>query len=317
MGELNFRPLDNSRFESTAELFNEVFSKSAEASDFAWKYREELFGRLYGIQAEDEDRQVMAHVAAVPLEGIFAGEKMPFFQFVDAMVHPSWRGRNTLTAMIHSLLAFIRAHHPVFFPYVFPGPVSSKIGEKHGWLKRLRSVEDVVVNRPERIRPAEKLQFISFDAVDPLSFISVADAIWEKLSRLYPILIKRDGNFLRWRYVSHPWFSYDFYVVKRLWKPVGWIVVESRHNNPVRIVDYLVPPFVMEAVIRRFLHELNLDKAIVWIPDVLRLSGVTTGEAHPTPIDISLVTDGLSPYIPSAETVRHCFFYTMGDIDIY
>jgi hypothetical protein len=108
--------------------------------------------------------------------------------------------------------------------------------------------------------------------------------------------------------------------VKRFWKPLGWIIVESNHNNPPRIVDYMLPPFMIEPVMRRFLHEMKLNKAVLWIPDVLRLSvtsGTRFGEAQPTPIDFSIVTDGLSCYLPPPEILRYCFFYTMGDIDIY
>jgi hypothetical protein len=317
MKTLSFRFLDSCHFDEVASLFSCVFSKQVKGSDFDWKYRKELFGRCYGVQGVDENGKAVAHVAAVPAEGIFSGQPMPFFQFVDAMVHPEWRGRNTLTQTIHLLLEFIKNHHSVFFPYVFPGPVSSKIGQKYGWLKLIKPVEDVVVTVSSRGWLADKMSFISFERFNDIP--SVVDSLWMKFANVYPISLKRDSQFLFWRYKSHPWFSYEFYLVKRLWKPIGWIVVESTANKPPRIVDYLLPPLVVNTVLQSFLRELSLTEVILWVPDVLRHTGFNEKFAvfRSTPIDLCLVTDGRLDYLPPAEILSATFFYTMGDIDIY
>ncbi|MCX7823184.1 MAG: GNAT family N-acetyltransferase [Syntrophobacterales bacterium] len=316
--EGSFRFLDSSRFEATASLFNEVFSKSAKPSDFEWKYREGLFGRLYGVQVEDERNNVISHVAAIPLEGFFAGERIPFFQFVDAMVHPSWRGQNILTAMIHMLLRFICNHHPVFFPYVFPGPVSSKIGQKYGWLGLLGSIEDVSIGRLDQRAFPRWLRLISFEKLSPNFSEDVMDSLWARSRKYYPVLITRDSTFLKWRYLSHPWFSYDFYLVKRLWKPIGWIILETRDSSPPRIVDYLLPPFSMREVFSCFLRELAIHEAILWVPGFLRKEFLDLKRAYyPTPIDLAIVVNDSVPFLPPLEILSSCFFYTMGDIDIY
>lgn len=309
--------LEDSDFGATASLFSEVFLKSAKASDFEWKYRKDLFGRLYGVQVKDIDERVVAHVAAVPLEGMYSGERMLFFQFVDAMVHPLWRGRNTLTVMIHTLLDFIRSHHSVFFPYVFPGPVSSKIGQKNGWLRLIKPIEDVIITWSRKYGFFGRLGFISFERFDPESSPDIIDSIWEKNSRFFPVLIARDSAFLKWRYLSHPWFSYDFFLVKRLWKPVGWIVLERQTSNPPRIVDYFVPPYLMGKVFRCFLAEIESDRAILWVSDFLRKVMFIPAEFCRTPIDLALIFGDFISYLPPAEILSHCFFYTMGDIDIY
>jgi len=317
MESLSFRFLDSCHFDEVASLFSLVFSKQVKSSDFGWKYRKELFGRCYGVQAVDGNGKAIAHVAAVPAEGIFSGTPMLFFQFVDAMVHPEWRGRNTLTQMIHLLLGFIKSHHCVFFPYVFPGPVSSKIGQKYRWLKLIKPVEDVVVAVSSKAWLPSKMSFISFERFKDIP--SIVDSLWMRFLNTYPILLKRDGQFIFWRYKSHPWFSYEFYLVKRLWKPIGWIVVESTANKPPRIVDYLLPPLLVNTVLRRFLVELNLTEVILWVPDVLKHTGFNEklGVFHSTPIELCLVTDGSLNYLPPPEILATTFFYTMGDIDIY
>lgn len=317
-GDLSLGFIDSSSFEATASLFNEVFSKESKASDFEWKYRKDLFGRLYGVQAKDREGKVVAHVATVPLEGMFGGDKIPFFQFVDAMVHPLWRGRNTLTTMIHTLLKLIRDHHSAFFPYVFPGPISSMIGQRYGWLRILKkSVEDIVISRPRKVNFTRRMRFISFEKFNPKCSTDVVDSLWRSLYGYFPICIIRDSSFLIWRYVSHPWFSYDFYIVKRLWKPVGWIVLETNHSSPPRIIDYLMSPFVMNEVFSCFFSELKTEEVTVWIPDFLKRFIFNLGELHPTPIDLALVVDDFTSSLALSETVSACFFYNMGDIDIY
>ncbi|MEJ5301289.1 MAG: GNAT family N-acetyltransferase [Thermodesulforhabdaceae bacterium] len=318
MESLSFRFLDSSHFHDVASLFSLVFSKHVRSSDFDWKYRQDLFGRCYGVQAVTETGQVVAHVAAVPAEGVFSGQSMPLFQFVDAMVHPEWRGRNTLTHMIHLLLGLIKSYHPCFFPYVFPGPVSSRIGQKYGWLKLIKSVEDVVITPCSKGWFASKLSFISFERFKNIP--SVVNSLWIKLQRAYPILVKRNEQFLSWRYVHHPWFSYEFYLVKRFWKPIGWIIVESAANNPPRIVDYLLPPLEARAIFENFLRELSFSEAIVWLPEVLKQQMIFNPKAvifRPTPIDLCMVTNEGLDWLPPAEILSATFFYNMGDIDIY
>ncbi len=301
-----FRPLEVGHLKETADLFSKVFGKSYKEDYFFWKYRFNLFGRLYGVQAVNEKGEAVGHVAAIPLKGHWYGKETVFFQFVDAMVHEEHRGKNTLTRMIEVLFDFIKEHHQEFFPYVYPGPVSFKIGTKYGWLTHLESVKDVII-KPRR----RSFTFLKLE--EPTQELGIITKIWTSLKNYYPIALMRDEEFLKWRYLSHPIFSYKLYVVKKFWKPIGFVVCSFNQEGMPRIIDYLLPPESYKEVLEH-ISFLFGKPMVAWISSCFLRENL---EVLSTPIELCLVNYGLLSNLPPLDAIKKDFFYTMADIDIY
>lgn len=65
-----------------------------------------------------------------------------------------------------------------------------------------------------------------------------AEIVFEQAKSHYGALIARTAQYLRWRYENHPTHDYQFVVVSRLGKPLGWWLVKIEENQ-VQISDAL------------------------------------------------------------------------------
>ncbi|SFM94409.1 GNAT family N-acetyltransferase [Thermodesulforhabdus norvegica] len=294
-----------------SSLFKQVFFKDFSPEVFLWKYRMKEYGRIFAVCAWDFDKnELVGHVASIPLAGWKEGREIVFFQFVDAMVHEKARGRNLLTRMIHRLLEEIEHSQDAFIPYVFPGPVSSIIGQKHGWLHVVSEIEDLCPQRATGLSFLRRL---------PVRFIKdepekrTCNRLWDEVGKHFSCLLKRDWEFVNWRYLNNPVERYDFFYVEIFGRLRGWFVT-GIYPDGRRLVDYLVPPGWIKPFFLKICDAFGDVKC--WIPHCLRqyVRGISfAGTA--TPLTLAAITTA-SPF-DLVSLLKKSLFFTMADIDIY
>jgi GNAT superfamily N-acetyltransferase len=67
---------------------------------------------------------------------------------------------------------------------------------------------------------------------------------WNEVKNRYPITVKREREYLLWRFIEHPLINYHFMVLREKEKIVGYAVIHFETNNneikAARIVDLIV-----------------------------------------------------------------------------
>ncbi len=295
-----------------ASLFELVFKQRLSPDIFLWKYRVGEKGNFFGIHGLNSDGELISHVAAIPLEGICYGEPMLFFQFVDAMVHPDYRGHNLLTEMIHKLYRQITeaCGHRAFFCYVFPGPVSSVIGQKHGWLHPIEVIRDWKLREDFSCWWLRKVYRIEShrNGKEALTFVEKAG----RISTSCDFCVVRSKDFLEWRFLKNPCVQYEYHLLYKFSSLVGWFIT-LKSGETIRIVDYCFSYSHLLECIRVLSHYYS--GSIWWIPK--RLAGAVKNlfEKEETPIDLAWIGMERQPAFGSMlEKILH---YTMADVDIY
>lgn len=100
----------------------------------------------------------------------------------------------------------------------------------------------------------------------PISaFDERVDSVWAVASGDYPVLVKRDFAYLRWRFDELPGASgYHRYYLVRRGEVVGFIVTRLepwRGSMVGRVIDYLAPRAALRPLFALVIRELNSQRA--------------------------------------------------------
>ncbi|RQV96592.1 N-acetyltransferase [bacterium] len=77
------------------------------------------------------------------------------------------------------------------------------------------------------------------------SFDQRADEIWESVSPHFEVLVRRDSQFLNWKFVDQPHMSYQKFFALRDGTPIGYIVLRVAappESNSGIIADMFISP---------------------------------------------------------------------------
>lgn len=150
---------------------------------------------------------------------------------------------------------------------------------------------------------------------------------FEKVSKFYPVIVKRDKDYLNWRYINHPNYKYTVFVIRRLKEILGFVVlrIKRKENGKIgMIVDLLAYPHnknIMLLLIKEsiefftrkgcdYIQTIIFDKQI---EKILKKNGfikIKKGFGRP----FLIYTDNCS--IPKSYfTNKEKIFFTWGDSD--
>jgi len=96
------------------------------------------------------------------------------------------------------------------------------------------------MKRPAPNRPADHLGIVEVARFGP-----EADLLWDRISPHYPVLSRRDSQFLNWRFVDCPTLKYRRFLAYQSDEPVGYLVLRSTEPEELRqgvIVDIFAAP---------------------------------------------------------------------------
>ncbi len=192
--EINYRETREEDFEKLSKLFKEIFGKETTKDYFKWKYK-----NGYSVIAILKD-EIVGHYGGIFFDFIYRNKKFKIVQATDLMTHPKVRhlfGKKSVILNLANLFFDYCSKEKIDFAYGFPGEKSRLLGEKflnyiplckvHFYLFELKK-ENIIF-------PIEKFEFINYE-------------IKEIVNRNKKEGIKKDLNYLQWRYIENPAGSY-------------------------------------------------------------------------------------------------------------
>ncbi|GEM_PF-2942102 len=100
------------------------------------------------------------------------------------------------------------------------------------------------------------------------------DEFWQKVRTRYSVTIERSSEYLRWRYLDHPFFAYQFLAARRDGKLTGFLVYRleeadsSRQGEAkaegfkiARIIDFIADEWAEVSLLQEFLSRARSDGA--------------------------------------------------------
>jgi Acetyltransferase (GNAT) domain len=325
----SYRPGDEA---AILELFARSFHLPRSLEHWRWKFQQNPFGVERISLAFDRDHRLVAQYAGYPVPFRVGGQDVIGMQIGDTMTDPGVRhvGRGP-----SSLLGRVAAH---FYQTHCEGQVAFNFGfnvsniQKFS-LRFLRSerVESVPYRRrdllrnpmPSPSRVARLMRGFRIEMVQRMT--DEFDDLFRRASVACDFLVRRDRQYLQWRYLQRPDVQYMVLAVRKWGRLVGWSAFRLQDE---RLVwgDALFDPAVPEAVdvlIRQIgpqFAERGVWMIEGWFPSRSALLARRLDELElvsaPEPDDLSLMC---VPFTMSdaAERMRSAFFYTKGDGDLF
>ena len=307
-------------------LFARSFHAPRSLEHFRWKYLRNPFGSAHISLTFDGDGKLVGHYAGYPVPFVESGRTVLAHQIGDTMTDPSVRhiGRGPTSILGQTALHFYTqfCEGNIAFNYGFNVSNIQRFS-----LRFLRSdrVEPVTywtrampipaIGRLGRMSRGYQLELVR-------DVTSEFDQFFERAAPGYRFLIRRDAQYLRWRYVECPEPG-AFIVAIRKWRRlVGWSVFRVRHKR-LTWGDALFDPGSLDAaavLIRHVAPMYPVDAVEAWFPprprwfaEVLqRLGFIQAAE----PQDLSLMCVPFT--LPDAtDRMRDALYYTMGDSDLF
>lgn len=94
-----------------------------------------------------------------------------------------------------------------------------------------------------RLKLNEKPGAILIEKIE--SFGPVFDELWERVGKQHMIAVRRDKEYLNWRFIQKPHSLYDIFLLKKSGAALGYLilrVIDEKDAKKGLIVDFLVPP---------------------------------------------------------------------------
>ncbi|WP_165967173.1 GNAT family N-acetyltransferase [Jeotgalibacillus sp. S-D1] len=248
------------------ELFFRVFQTKRSIEEWNWKFSNSLKHRPL-ITVYEEDDEIVGHAAALVFEGEIGGKRALFAERIDVMVHPAHRGKGVYQKVIQHLMEQCQKNG-INFVYGYPAPKAKEL-----FIRYMDGREITYVPRLMKFLSPGKLVMGRFVFFKKISFlftwidrllkkskkipadltverVSRADAkfdlLWDRAGKDYDVLLKRDADYLNWRYFEHPTRKYEVYLVSTDKKIIGYFVIRketqqknSQSINFIHIIDLL------------------------------------------------------------------------------
>ncbi|HUP61147.1 MAG TPA: GNAT family N-acetyltransferase [Thermoanaerobaculia bacterium] len=321
------RPYREGDEQAILDLFARSFPHAPRTLEhFRWKYRENPFGAGRISLTFDEEDRLVGHYCGygVPFRGF--GEDVLAHQIGDTMTDVSVRhvGRGPTSVLGRTALHFYEhfCEGQVAFNYGFNVANIQKFS-----LRFLRSdrVEPVTYRvRTEPFAPhghADRwLRGYQLELVHDID--AEWDAFFDRVSRHYEFLVRRDARYVRWRYLQCPDVAYTLVAIRKWRHLVGWIAYRVRDGR-FQWGDALFDPEFPDAVevaLRHLVPPLGVDAVEGWFPPrpqwfdaILRELGF---ETRPQPQDLSVMCVPFR-WPDATARMRSALYYTWGDSDLF
>ncbi len=298
--------------EVIAALFRAVFGKELSIEQWNWKYAVRGNGNIYSKVVEDEVGTVIGHAGAIPLQGVIENRPVQFFQIADVMVHPKARGflgkKNVFDALIKILFEDLKRGFPDLFCYGFPGVRPFSLGKRVGVYDEIEQAVDCTRNVRRSLFTTYRIKKMSWDDAR-------LDDLWVKRSDDFTLSLVRDGAYLRWRYGTSPFFSYQLLGCFHFRRLTGWAVIRDT-GEEVLIIDLLAGKARYRHLLRALENSLasaGKETMRLWLPANLRKGLIGYAEDKTQVI----VTNMIWKLPVRTSFAKERLFYTMGDADIF
>jgi len=307
-------------------LFARSFPHAPRSLDhFAWKYRQNPFGNERISLAFDQEPRLVGHYAgyAVPFRAY--GKNVLAHQIGDTMTDPAVRhiGRGPSSVLGRTALDFYARYceGQVAFNYGFNVANIQKFS-----LRFLRSdrVEPVTYRMAKPLPPLPRLERWARGYQLELVRETTAewDRLFERVAGAYRFLVRRDGRYVRWRFLQAPDVTYTVVALRKWRQLVGWLVFRIRENRFLWGDALFDPRFpdAIEVALRHLVPSYPVDRIEGWFPPrpgwfhaILSELGF---ESRPEPQDLSVMCVPFA-WPDVVDRMREDLYYTWGDSDLF
>jgi hypothetical protein len=320
--ELVLKAVENSIDPGTKDLFNVAFGHERSDAEWSWKYVNAPLG-FYAIRAFDND------IVACQYGGILyccfiGGEERRVFQVIDIMTRPAYRSGFVLMKAVNALIEYCCSRLDVTAMFGFTANVSRQFGiyklgycaaSPLGYLRKSTFIGQQ--------RPAHHL----FTKVSNTTEIdNKADRIWKENKEIYRICLRKNADYLRWRYLDAPFHYEIFECYSGFRRNFAGYLIFREYRGGIGLTDIIIRAIYNEKI-PAFLNEVER----IYLLDTGVSEMITWGSPN-SPYYCALVDYGFAPlkhpdnlyftfriYNDSIDnsSFDNSFFYTMGDCESF
>ncbi len=307
------------------DLFARSFHVHRTLAQWTWKYRLDPYGAEH-ISLAFEAQRLVGQYAGYPVPFRIAGRDVIAHQIGDTMTDPAIRhfGRGPTSVLGRTALHFYETFCEGQVGFNFGFNVSNIQKFSMRFLRsdrvfpiayRVRQAPLPPITRSSRWIRGYQLELVK--DVNP-DF----DELFARVAEDYHFLIRRDAQYLRWRYLECPDVPYVIVAIRKWRRLVGWIVYRIRDNRFAwgdALFDRRHPDAVAVAL-RHVVAAHPVDIVEGWFPhrpEWFDRALVELGfEERPEPQDLSLMCVPFTMADATAR-MREWLYYTMGDGDLF
>ena len=329
-GRFVTRPFRAGDEASILELFARAFPHAERGIEhFRWEYQQSPFGNERISLTFDDSGRLVAQYGGYPVRLADDGIELVAHQIGDIMTDRSVRhiGRGTTSILARTAQHFYDefCRGQVGFNYGFTTAAHRELSVRFLGsdavepapyrVRDLRRHPFAPISRRERWPRGWQLQLVTDPGVE-------FDRCFARVAPGYRFLVRRDAQYLRWRYLQCPDVPYFLVAIRKWRRLVGWSAFGVRGQR-LAWGDALFDPSHPEAVetlLRHVAPGYPVDQIDGWFPprpswfgDTLKALGFETA---PDPQDLSLMCVPFD--LPEAPArIRDRFYYTYGDSDLF
>lgn len=298
-------------------LFHTTYRRNMDHAWWQWRFKNSPVGPSAIQLAWDED-VLAGHYAVVQAMLSVDGREVPSGLDVTTMTHPDYRGRGLFRTLARA--AFERsAESGVAMVWGFPNRNSHR-----GYIQDLswRDIWEIPTLRWHIPEPFD-VPTPSCALAEVHSFDERFDALWEEVKLSHYVMVRRDSNYLTWRYLANPTEQYRVLICQDTSGLLGYAVFK-RYSSELQVVDLLTKDdaeigrsLILE--VARIAHQESLEAVSLWLNvanplhRVLERLGFENGAPITYFAGLILRTDVLDERVYDYRN----WHLTMGDSDVY
>lgn len=276
-----------------------------------------------------EGGEIAAFFAGLRYPALWKGREVFLLHAVDNMSNPKYRG---VLSGKKGLFARTAAHcfrcetgrDKSVFVYGYPGKRHFRLGQHllgymmlpRGMVFLRANVTKVRAKSGPSLRIVERIAEASEDL----------DRLCQAAAREYPFTVRRDAQFLTWRFMSHPLQEYQLWICRSYWtKRFGAFAAVQKEGNRGRLVDLLGIGDERDAIrlvvaLASELGRSGVETLECWLPQGHFLTTLLKAigfEEAPEPFGFvpACLDRSFHPDLDITWAARH-FFYTLADGDL-
>jgi len=276
--DFSFKTYEESDYYALMNLFENVFPGYMSKDLWLWKNKNNPFGNLYTLLMKDGDN-LISYYSIAPKEFYIYGTKYPCVQSMDTMTDLNYRGCGFSTLLGNLAYEYARRKGS-YFVYGFPNNVSHYLFEKKlGWTN-FGKRNLFIKNLSQNFQPLKNHNDYLIKEVK--EFDENINNFWNECKNFYPIIIKKDKNYLQWRFVEHPFVKYKKFLIynNNTSKIISYFVLKKFNDNKGNIIGHIVDFLIgsQDKIVKKKIFKIidnysinyfkeDCSKISFWLPD--------------------------------------------------
>ncbi len=256
--------------------FNTIFNQNRSIDEWLWKFKNSPFGKGQ-ISIAFVDGELAAHISGYPIYfDYFSNDTVKSFlsyQIGDKFTLPKFRkigfGKSSLLSKIFFNLK--DKAKDADFGYGFATHHSLRFGVLLLGYETLGEVSCYLGNfKDRRVGLIKKFSYKSYTINEITGITDDFDKFYNKMLQYHRLIIRKNKNYLKWRYIDHPSKRYNIFSVYKRGDLSGWFICQ-RDETTIFIGDFLTisdnklwESFINYLIDSKYLQQQNI---LLWHPD--------------------------------------------------